>query len=60
MKDNMKKAHYRCIPSYFNPETNELIGRNWFWDILVGINVWFDFMILEIEELPIWIEVDEN
>lgn len=55
----MKKAYYRWIPCYFDPKTNELIGRNWFYDILVDIDMWFDFEVLGIEELPIWIE-DED
>lgn len=54
----MKKAHYRWIPCYFNPFNNELIGRNWFYDILVSINIWIDFEILGIDELPIWVDTD--
>lgn len=28
----MRKAYYRKIPVYFNPETTELEGRNWFYE----------------------------
>jgi hypothetical protein len=52
----MKKAYYRGIPAYFDPETNELMGRNVFYDILIDINIWFDVYIVDIEEFPIWIE----
>lgn len=52
-------ASYRKIPAYFNLETNEIRGRNLFYDILIDINVWFDVEILGIEEFPILIEKDE-
>jgi len=56
----MKKAYYRRIPCYFDIDTHELVGRNWFYDLLVGINIWIDFEILKIEEIPIWIEEDNT
>lgn len=56
----MKKAYYRRIPCYFNEETNEIIGRNKFYDILIDINIWFDYEILNLEELPVWIEEDNK
>ena len=55
----MKKAYYRMIPCFFNPNTNELEGRNWFYDLLIELNVWIDFELLGIEELPIYIEEDD-
>jgi hypothetical protein len=55
-----KKALYRRIPVYYNEETTEMIGRNWFYDLLAEINAYIDFHILEIEEVPILIEVDED
>lgn len=55
-----KKAYYRGIPCYFDPETNTLEGRNRFYNWLVGINIYIDFEILELEELPIYIENDEK
>jgi len=54
----MKKAYYRKIPCYFDSDTNEILGRNIFYDILIDINIWIDFTLLGIEELPIWIEED--
>lgn len=55
-----KKALYRRIPVYYNEETTEMIGRNWFYDLLAEINAYIDFYILEVEEVPILIEVDED
>jgi hypothetical protein len=52
------KARYRSIPCFFDPQNNELQGRNWFYDILVDINIWVDFRLLGLEELPI--EIEEN
>ena len=52
----MKKAYYRKIPCYYNPDTHELQGRNWFFDMLIDINIFIDFEILDLEELPIWVE----
>lgn len=59
MKEGYKRAHYREIPCFFNPQTNDIEGRNWFYDKLIEINIWFDFNILWLEELPIWVETDE-
>jgi hypothetical protein len=52
----MLKAYYRKIPAYFNPETNELYGRNWFYNLLITINLWVDVNIVQVEEFPIEIE----
>ncbi len=57
--EGFKKAYYRKIPAYFNEETYELIGRNWFYDLLIDWNVWFDFVILELDGLPIFIEKED-
>ncbi len=54
----MKRAYYRSIPCYFNPLTNEIMGRNWFWDILIDVNLWIDVDLLGLEDLTIWIEED--
>jgi len=56
----MKRAYYRGIPAYFDPETNELIGRNMFYDLLIDINIWIDVYVINIEEFPIHIEKNEN
>lgn len=55
----MRRALYRKIPCYFDKETNEIIGRNKFYDILLDIVIWFDLNILQVEEFPIWIEMDD-
>ena len=52
----MKNAYYRRIPAFFNPETAEIKGRNWFYDILIEINIYIDFKILGIDYLPILVE----
>ena len=54
-----KKAYYRKIPCYYNSNTDALVGRNWFFDILVGFFTWFDFAILDKDEIDIWVEVNE-
>lgn len=56
----MKKATYRSIPCYFDRHTNLLIGRNWFYDLLVRINIWLDYNVLGIEDLPVYIQEDEE
>ena len=35
--DEFIEVYYRRIPCYFNPETYELYGRNWFWELCVEI-----------------------
>lgn len=55
-----KKARYRAIPCFYDDVTDELIGRNWLYDILVSLNVWFDFEALKTEDLPLWVEADEE
>jgi len=55
----MKKAYYRNIPCYFNSITNEIMGRNWIYDLLIEINIWIDFTLLNLDEIPILIEEDK-
>lgn len=55
-----RKAKYRKIPAYFDMETNELYGTNWFYDKLIELNIWFDVNIIGVESLPIEVEIDEN
>lgn len=52
----MKRAYYRSIPAYFNPETFELEGRNWFYSLLIDLNIWIDVNIIKVDEFPILIE----
>ena len=54
-----RKARYRGIPCWLDTITDELTGRNWVYDILVGINLWFDLNILKLDDIPIWVEVDD-
>lgn len=56
MKIDFVEAFYRKIPEYFNESTGELIGRNWIYDKLILINIFIDFKILRLEELPILIK----
>ena len=56
--NGFKLAYYRKIPIYYNTQTDELIGRNWFYDKLAYINILIDFYILNLEEIPILIEED--
>ena len=55
----MKRAKYRGIPCYYDKFTNELETDNWIYDKLIDLNIWFDFEILQLEELPIWVEQDD-
>ena len=55
----MRNASYRGIPCWYNPVNDELKGKNWFYDFIVSLNIWFDFHVLRMEGLPIWVEVDE-
>ncbi len=55
----MKNASYRGIPCWYNSVTEELKGKNWFYDLLISLNIWLDFNVIKIDSLPLWIEVDE-
>lgn len=55
-KQDFKFAFYRNIPAYFNPKTNELKGRNLFYDLLISINIFIDSEVLMIDHFPILIE----
>lgn len=54
----MYKAHYHGIPCYFNPDTHELRGRNWFTDKIVFFLIWFDYYMLYLDELDVYIDSD--
>jgi hypothetical protein len=60
----MKKAYYRRIPIYYNQCTEEVKGRNWFYDILLESMLWIDFNItfrlFDSEGFPIWVEIDDK
>jgi hypothetical protein len=60
MKDYTKRnASYRGIPCWFNPINDELKGKNKLYEFLLVIMLWIDINIFEVEEFPIWVEVDE-
>ena len=60
IKEGFKLAYYRRIPAYYNPSTDELMGRNWFYDQLIELNVWFDIYVFNLEELPILVKTDDE
>ena len=51
-------AKYRGIPCWYNKFNEEIKGKNLFYDILIDIAIWIDINIIEVEEFPIWIEID--
>jgi len=54
-----RNAKYRGIPCFYNPMNNEIIGKNWFYNLLIDIMLWIDLVIIEVDEFPLWVEVDE-
>lgn len=45
-----KKGHYRKIPIIITDMLDdgmEFQGKNWFYNILVELNIWWDFFVLE-------------
>jgi hypothetical protein len=52
----MLKAKYSGIPTYFDPMTNKLVGRNWFYNILLEIILWLDVNIFKVDTFKIDIE----
>lgn len=62
----MKTGTYRSIPINIKKVRYDFLdieGKNYFWDLLVKLNLWWDLKVLEldIEELPIEIDYrDEN
>ena len=54
-----KNARYRGIPCRYDNVSEEIEGNNWFYDILIEIMIWIDININQIEEFPIWVEVDD-
>lgn len=59
-KPGYKKAYYRSIPAYFNPDTNDIYGRNWICDVLIEINLWIDVEIVGVDEFPILVKDDDK
>lgn len=55
-----KNAYYRETPAFYNLKTDDLIGRNWFWDIVIDVEIWIDINIFNIEYFPIWVDTKDN
>lgn len=63
MKSLKRNGSYRGIPIHIVSITGtetEFYGTNWFYDILVDLNLWWDCSVLQLEDLPIWVDVDEE
>lgn len=63
MNTDYKKGYYRNIPVYvrrFESEYDdlEIVGRNWFYDILADFMLFWDTEILMVDYYQIWIEID--
>lgn len=57
MKDRTKlHAKYYFIPCWYNQLTDEIWGKNTFWNILLNIVIWFDTTISQKEEFELWVE----
>ena len=56
---NKRNSSYRGIPCWYNPITDEIKGKNWFYDQLVSIFSWFDLNVLALDAIPLWVDVDE-
>lgn len=57
--EKFSNAYYYKIPCYYNFETHEVIGRNWFYDILIKIFIVLH-VVFVIEDFPIHIVVEKN
>ena len=55
----LKNARYRGIPCYWNPINDEIVGKNWLYDLLIDIALWVDINVINVDEFPLWVEVDE-
>ena len=53
-------AMYRKILVYFNKFTDEIKGRNNFYEFLLTICIYCDMKILGKEEFPLWVEVSDD
>lgn len=63
MNNNYTKrnARYRFIPCWWNPATDEITGKNWFYDFLIDVMLWIDINIVQVDEFPLWVEeIDIN
>lgn len=55
-RDIFYYARFYGIPVYFQPETNEMIGRNWFYDLLLHLIIPFELFLVDCNEYKIEIE----
>ena len=51
--DGFKNATYRGIPCWFDERVNEIKGKTVLFDVLIDLNIWVDFNLLGVDELPI-------
>lgn len=56
----MKKAYYRRIPCFFNAETGDIKGRNFFYDALLDIIIWLDVHVFQVEGFPVFEEEERQ
>lgn len=54
----MVKARYNGLKVYYDLETQEIWGRNFFWAVLVNLSLWIDVKILGLEFVDITMEED--
>jgi hypothetical protein len=54
----MLHAYYRGIECLYNPGTNEICAYGWR-NLLIQFNLWFDFKVLNLREIPIYVEDDQ-
>lgn len=55
-KDYFYYAKFYGIPVYFQPETNEVIGRNWFYNLLLYLITPFEPFFVSEEGYKIEVE----
>lgn len=55
-----KNAKYRGWPCWYDPIDSEIIGKNWFYSIMIDINIWLDVEIFQVEAFPIEIEDEDE
>lgn len=56
MKDIFYYAKLNGIPVYFQPEENEIVGRNWFCELLLKVIMVFEPLFVSEEGFKIEIE----
>lgn len=59
MAKRIRKATYMGIPCWYDMLTDELTGRNRFYDFLLDIALYFSLYVLRKDDIEFWVEVDE-